>query len=186
MGLILWKSKSQHRYLVLKNPTFKMSDMVGLLFGSQCVIQSQNMPYEQNSYYRDFCELPHLQIAYLYVWTKYMKNKANLRDLIAVTGLVILRNLDSNNWFFILYDLEIRWITSKINRAPLLGHIKLCASFQSHQWIQTEAVELQSRNAQFRSKWAIFCHVWPWNLKDDFEKQQGTSSMLLQAFCIIS
>ena len=55
-----------------KNPTFKMSNMVGLLFGPQCVIQSQNIPYEQNSYYRDFCELPQLQIAYLYIWTKYI------------------------------------------------------------------------------------------------------------------
>ena len=26
----------------------------------------------------------------------------------------------------------------------------------------------------------------PWNLKDDHEKQQGTSSMLFQALCIIA
>ena len=52
-----------------------MSNMGGLLFGPQCVIQSQNIPYEQNSYYRDFCELPQLQIAYLYIWTKYIKKK---------------------------------------------------------------------------------------------------------------
>ena len=58
-----------------KKPTFKMSNMVGLLFGPQCVIQSQNIPYEQNSYYRDFCELPQLQIAYLYIWTKYIYKK---------------------------------------------------------------------------------------------------------------
>ena len=35
-------------------------------------------------------------------------NIANLRDLIAATGLVILLKLDSNNLFFMLYDLEIR------------------------------------------------------------------------------
>ena len=46
--------------------------------------------------------------------------------------------------------------------------------------------KLQSRNAQFGSKSAIFCRVWPWNLIDDLEKQYGTSSMLLQALCIIS
>ena len=32
----------------------------------------------------------------------------------------------------------------------------------------------------------IFLAVRPRNLRDDFEKQQGTSSMLFQALCIIS
>ena len=31
-------------------------------------------------------------------------------------------------------------------------------------------LELQSGNAQFGSKLAIFCLVWPWNLTDDLEK----------------
>ena len=47
-------------------------------------------------------------------------------------------------------------------------------------------LELQSGNAKFRSKSMIFCPLWPWNLTDDLEKQKGTSSMLLQALCIIS
>ena len=47
-------------------------------------------------------------------------------------------------------------------------------------------LELQSGNAQFGSKSAIFCPVWPWNLTDDLEKQYSTSPTLLQAFCIIS
>ena len=64
-------------------------------------------------------------------------NKANLRDLIAVTNLVILLKLDSNHWFFSPYDLETWWMTSKIKRAPRLGYINLCVLFQSHQWIQT-------------------------------------------------
>ena len=34
-------------------------------------------------------------------------NKANLRDLITTTGLVILLKLDSNHWFFSPSDLEI-------------------------------------------------------------------------------
>ena len=63
--------------------------------------------------------------------------KANLRDLIAVTSLVILFKLYSNHWFFSPYDLEILWMTSKNNRAPHLGYILLCALFESHQWIQT-------------------------------------------------
>ena len=97
------------------------------------------------------------------------KNKANLRDLIAATGLVILLKLDSNRRFFIKLcassqtpgwiktgvtvrkrsirvkiadffvpcDLEIWWMTLKNDRTPLLCYIKLYASFQSHQWIQT-------------------------------------------------
>ena len=34
-------------------------------------------------------------------------------------------------------DLEIRRMTLKNNRAPLLCYFKLCASFRSHWWIQT-------------------------------------------------
>ena len=47
-------------------------------------------------------------------------------------------------------------------------------------------LELQSRNAQFGSNSMIFRAVRPWNLMDDLEKQEGTSSMLLQALCNIS
>ena len=34
-------------------------------------------------------------------------------------------------------------------------------------------LELQSGNAQFGSKLAIFCPVWPWNLTDDLEKNRA-------------
>ena len=67
-------------------------------------------------------------------------NKANLRDLIAATGLVILLKLDLNRWFFCPCDLEIWWMTPKNNRAPLLCHFKLFASFRSHWWIQTGVI----------------------------------------------
>ena len=114
--------------------------------------------------------------------------------------------------FFVLCDLEIWQTTFKNNRAPVLCCFKLCASFHSHQWIQTKVtvrkllirvkignflscvtlkfdgwpwktighlfnatlnfvhhfkaigefkLELQSGNAQFGSKSAIFCPVWP-------------------------
>ena len=140
------------------------------------------------------------------------KNKANLRDLIAATGLVILLKLDLNRQFFSPCDLEIWWMTMKNNRAPFLCYFKLFASFRSHWWVQTGVTiwkcliwvkidnfflvvtlqfdgwpwqtighlfyttssfvhhfkaigefkpQLQSRNAQFRSKLAIFCPVWP-------------------------
>ena len=47
-------------------------------------------------------------------------------------------------------------------------------------------LELQSGNAQSGSNSTIFRVVRPWNLPDDLAKQEGTSSMLLQALCIIS
>ena len=43
----------------------------------------------------------------------------------------------SKSAIFVPSDLEIWWRTLKNNRAPLLHHIKLCASFQSHRWIKT-------------------------------------------------
>ena len=60
--------------------------------------------------------------------------KANLRG---VTGLVILLKIGFKSSIFCLCNLEIWWMTSKNNRAPLLHYVKLCASFQSNQWIQT-------------------------------------------------
>ena len=71
------------------------------------------------------------------LWNGAQQNKANLRDLIVATGLVILLKLDSNRRFFSLCDLDIWWTTLKNNRASLLYYIKLCASFQIHRWIQT-------------------------------------------------
>ena len=208
-------------------------------------------------------------------WHSRFSNKANLRDLIAATGLVILLKLDSNHrffshvtlkfdwWprkiighlfyitssfvhhlkplgeyelqllcgnaqfgsklsFFVPCDLEIQWMTLKNNRDPLLCYIKLCASFQNHRWIQTKVtvwkrsirakmgdflphvtlkfdgqpcktighlfyvassfvyhfiaigefkLKLQSGNAQFGSKSAIYCPLWLWNLTNDLQKQ---------------
>ena len=55
----------------------------------------------------------------LSAWKLCLKNKANLRDLIAVIGLVILLKLDSNRRLINRCDLEIYWITSNNNKAPL-------------------------------------------------------------------
>ena len=68
----------------------------------------------------------------------FWNNKANLRDLIAATGLVILLKLDLNRRFFSPCDLDIWWMTPNNNRAPLLCYFKLFASFRNHWWIQTE------------------------------------------------
>ena len=93
-------------------------------------------------------------------------NKANLRDLIAVTGLVILLKFDPNHRFFSPCDLEIWCMISKNNRAPLLYYIKLCVSFQIHRWIQTE-VTLRKRSirveiSDFLSLMTLKFDGWPW------------------------
>ena len=67
-------------------------------------------------------------------------NKKNLRDLIAATRLVLLLKLDSNRRFFDAYDLQIYWMISQYNRAPVLCNANLCASVQSHLWIQNWVV----------------------------------------------
>ena len=46
-------------------------------------------------------------------------------------------NSGPNQQFFGLCYLEIWWMTSKNNRAPLLCHFKLCALFHSHLWFKT-------------------------------------------------
>ena len=97
-------------------------------------------------------------------------NKANLRDLIAATGLVILLKLGSIRRFFSPYDLEIWWMTPKYNRASLLCYFnhfasfcshwcyfKLCASFHSHWWIQT-GVTIDD----FVSRVTLQFDEWPW------------------------
>ena len=90
-----------------------------------------------------------------------VNNKANLRDLIAATGLIILLKMDSNRWFFSPYELEIWWMTSKNNRAPFLYYIKLCASFQCHRWIQSRVTV---RKCSILSKLVIFvpCQLKIW------------------------
>ena len=119
-------------------------------------------------------------------------NKANLWDLIAATGLVFLLEIGFKSLIF-----GPMWPGNlmeylKSNRAPPLYYANLCASFQSHLWIQTGVTvrkrsiwvitgdfifpcdlkiwwmtlknKLQSRNTKFWSKSANFCPVWPWNL----------------------
>ena len=72
-------------------------------------------------------------------------NKANLRDLIAATGLVILLKLDSNRRFFSPCDLEIWWMTQK----KKIGHLLYATlSFLQHFVAIGEfQLELQSGNS---------------------------------------
>ena len=81
-------------------------------------------------------------------------------------------------------------VTLKFDGWPwkTIGHLfYTTSSFVLHfKSIGELKLKLQSRNAQFGSKSALFCPVWPWNLTDALEKLKGISSMLLQALCIIS
>ena len=94
-------------------------------------------------------------------------NKANLRDLIAATGLVI------SNWIQIV-NFSTR-VTVKFDGWPrkTIGHFFYTTSSFVHHFksIGEFKLDLQSRNAQFRSKLVICYPVWPWDLMDDLEKQ---------------
>ena len=98
--------------------------------------------------------------------TMLFKNKANLRDLIAATGLVILLKFDPNHRFFVPCDLEIWWMTLENNRAPLLYYIKLCLSFQIHWWIETEVTvrkrSIRVKIGDFLSCVTLKLDGWPW------------------------
>ena len=88
-------------------------------------------------------------------------NKANLRDLIAVMGLVILLKIGFKSLISDSCNLEIWWMTSKNNRALLLYYVKLCASFQSHWWIQTGVTVRKWLNWVMTSVTLTF-DLWPW------------------------
>ena len=120
--------------------------------------------------------MPPVTIYVQYIFSKHRRythhiislywNKANLRDLIAATGLVILLKLDSNRRFFSPCDLEIWWMTPKNKRAPLLCYFKLFVSFGSHWWIQTWSYSLEmpnlGQNRLFFSRVTLQFDGWPW------------------------
>ena len=104
-------------------------------------------------------------------------SKANLRDLIAATGLVILLKLNSNHLYF-------RCMTFRFNGRPhkTIGQLFLAMSSFVHYFktISEFRLELQSGNARFGSKSANWPRV---NLKFDGWK---TIEPLFCALCIIS
>ena len=84
-------------------------------------------------------------------------------------------NSGQNRHFFVSCDFEILRMTFKNKRAPLLCCFKLCASFQSHQWILT-GVTVRKRpiwvkfngffvpcqNRRFFSRVTLKFDRWPW------------------------
>ena len=109
------------------------------------------------------------------VWSKltYIKvprvfhNKANLRDLIAATGLVI------SNWIQIV-NFSAR-VTVKFDGWPCktIGHLFYATSSFVHHFVPIGEfkLKLQSGNAQSGSNWMILRAVRRWNLTDDLAKQ---------------
>ena len=95
------------------------------------------------------------------------QNKANLRDLIAATGLVI------SNWIQIV-NFSAR-VTVKFDGWPCktIGHLFYATSSFVHLFVPIGEfkLKLQSGNAQSGSNSTIFRAVRPWNLTDDLAKQ---------------
>ena len=94
-------------------------------------------------------------------------NKANLRDLIAATGLLI------SNWIQIVNFSA--HVTVKFDGWPCktIGHLFYATSSFVHLFVPIGEfkLKLQSWNAQSGSNWMIFRAVRPWNLTDDLAKQ---------------
>ena len=94
-------------------------------------------------------------------------NKANLRDLIAATGLVI------SNWIQIINFSAC--VTVKFDGWPqkTIGHLFYATLSFVHHFVAIDEfkLELQSGNAQSGSNSTIFRAVRPWNLTDDLAKQ---------------
>ena len=75
-------------------------------------------------------------------------------------------NSGQNRQFFVPCDLEIWWMTLENNRAPLLYQINLCASFQSHGWIQTGVTvrkcSIRVKIGNFLSRVTLKFDGWLW------------------------
>ena len=102
-------------------------------------------------------------VVQLWSLCRAFSHKANLRDLVAVTSLIILLKLD---FFFGPYYLEIRWMNSKNNRAPPLCYVNLNPLFQSHHWIHTgvtvQICSIQLKIGNFSPHVTLEFKGWPW------------------------
>ena len=70
-------------------------------------------------------------------------------------------NLGQIRHFLEQYDLEIWRMTLKNNRAPLLCHFKLCASFRSHWWIQA-GITVRKHSIWVVTSVTLTFDLWPW------------------------
>ena len=114
------------------------------------------------SYLTSYCE-KRLGILVLWIWSNRTRTQTKVLVLMLSKVLVLVLRI--------------------CVLAPTLHHFKAISEFKLElQSGNTKVVsrfiaigpfklELPSGNAKFRSKSAIFCTVWPWNLTDDLEKQ---------------
>ena len=79
-------------------------------------------------------------------------------------------NSGQNRRFSVPCELEIWQMTLTNSRAPPLCCLKLCETFNSHQWILTG---ITARKRPILVKIDVSCPVWPWNLADNPEKTIG-------------
>ena len=67
---------------------------------------------------------------------------------------------------FVMYDLEIWWMTLKNNRASLLWYFKLCVSLYSHRSIETGVTvrkhPILCKMDDFFSSTTLNFDRWPW------------------------
>ena len=110
------------------------------------------------------------QICFLNFWIIYQwithKKQGKSEGFDSCNQPSNLTQMGFNGRFFNPCDLEICWMTLKNYRAPLLHHIKLCASFQSHQWIKTGVTvrkrSIRIKSGDFLSSVTLKFHRWTW------------------------
>ena len=144
-----WQSFIRLATHCLWYPSFEVSTAAVAILES-----GRAQPYFRKSKVWDSCRVWHSRLlAYTFstifyiLWPDHKNNVALQQKLQTrqIWGIWKLRpaynpetpNLGQNWWCFVPCDLEIWWMTLKNNRAPLLCCFKLCATFHSHQWIQT-------------------------------------------------
>ena len=74
------------------------------------------------------------------------------------TEVTVRSRSSGHNWrFCVPCELGIWWMTLKNNRAHLLCHFTLCASFRSHRWIITKST-VRKRSIRVKISYLLF-HV---------------------------
>ena len=104
-------------------------------------------------------------------WPPRLQNKANLRDLIAATGLVNFdAKIEITLAFFAHVTLGLDWCHRKTMRQLLYTPFKLCASFHSHLYFK---LELSLGNSEIGVKLGNFLacvtftyYRWHWKAID--------------------
>ena len=81
-------------------------------------------------------------------------------------------------------------VTLKLDGQPwkIIGHLFHATSIFMHHFIAIceFKLEIQSGMPNLGRNRRFFLAVWPWNLTDDLQNQQGTAPKQYQALCIIS